>query len=430
MAMARLRTTVEELGGAHAVGEVDELEKRLSRYANLPGVIKGLGKLDFSPTLCDAALQVVRALGDEDALEPQVYTALFETWTMIALAARSDITVIDEVEPKLNGDHVPKRLHEIRTTTQKARERSAQPSAAPQSAPDAPQSVGKVKAWLADHPDPDLRLLAPKPKQKAGAVAAAVRALSQIGTPSAFEVLKEYATDEPTDPLLNELKLAWKRFDRREFAATMLIPRRGHLDLGIVRDITGIDAVENLTSLRIVVDDKKADQTDLSPLTACTPLQALQIQSDGLGNPSNIEWLRSLTGLRTLDLGVQLRDTDLSPLADSGIENLTIWLDGQSGSILLDMPNLTNLTVIGASSPSSEGPQTNAHPDLTEAVFTLVGRGVPVTVYDFDRDWVGELLPRAQDAGLQLIEGHGVTMIHSGFGTGRSGDPAPIQPSA
>lgn len=429
MAMARLRTTAEELGGAHAVSEVDELEKRLSRYANLPGVIKGLGKLDFSPALCDAALQVVRALSDEDALEPQIYTALFETWTLIALAARSDITVIDEVEPKLSGDHVPKRLHEIRSTTQKALERGAQPSTPPQASDDTPKSVGKVKAWLADHPDPDPWLLAPKPKQKAGAVAAAVRALSQIATPAAFEVLKKYATDEPTDPLLNELKLAWKRFDRREFAAAMLIPRRGHLDLGIVGDITGIDEVENLKSLRIVVDDKLTDQTDLSPLAACTPLQALTIQSDGLGNPSNIEWLRSLPGLRTLDLGVRLHDTDLSPLADSGIENLTIWLDGQNGSFLLDMPNLTNLTVIGASSPSSEGPQTQAHPDLTETVIALIGREVPVTVYDFDREWVDELRARAQDAGLQLIEGRGVTKIHGGFGTGRSGNPAPIQPS-
>jgi len=429
--IAQLRTKAEELGGADAVTEVDELEKRLDRYSNLPGVIKGLGKLDFSQPLCDAALQVVRALSDGDVLQKQVATALFETWTMIALAARSDATVIDEVEAELSGDYVPKRLRELRTTTEKAHERSTRRSdpPAPQASAavvEAPQSVGKVKAWLAGHPDLDPRLLAPKPKQKAAVAAATVRALSQIGTPAAFEVLKEYATDEPTDPLLNEVKLAWKRFDRREFAAAMLIPRQGHLDLGIVRDIKGVDAVENLSSLRIVVDDKKTDQTDLSPLASCTQLQALKVQSDGLGNPSNIEWLRSLTGLRGLSLGVQLRDTDLGPLAGSGVENLAIWLDGQSGSVLLDMPNLRRLTVIGAASPHSEGPQTQTHPDLTETVFALVGRGVPVMVYDFDREWVSELLPQAVAAGLQLIEGHGVTTIHRGDGTGPTGGPTPI----
>lgn len=268
-------------------------------------------------------------------------------------------------------------------------------------------------------------MLAPRPKQKAAAKAAAVRALGQLATGEAFDVLKQYTTDEPTEPVLEELKRAWGRFDRRDYASAMFLLKDGHLDLGIVHDIEGIDAVPEMTSLRIVVDDKKDDQTDLSPLAQCAGLRALQVQFNGPGMPSDIEWLRPLTGLRALDLGVVLRNVDLSPLVKTSIERLCIWMDGQSGSILLDMPKLTHLKVIAAASTHSEATPTTAHPDLADGVLTLAGRGVPVTVHHFDRPWAADVVVKAEPAGLQITAGHGQSTIHRADATGPIGTQMP-----
>lgn len=416
----RLREEAERIDGPRGRDAADALLARLGRYSHLPGVIKGLGRLDFPTALAEAALRVVRdGVRSLDPSRPfQTGQSLFELWAVISLAARADDSVLDDVERALSGDeNIPPRIRELRRVTAQAHARAAaqsadQPVAAstPRSgAPEAPQAVGKVKAWLAAHSDP--APLAPHPGQKAAAKAAAVRALGLLGTDDAFEVLRAYATDDPSEPLLKELLAAWPRFERGRYAAAMFVPRRGHLDLGIVKDLDGIEAVPGLTSLRIVVDDKKDDQTDLSSLARCTGLESLKVQYNGPGMPTHLEWLRALPGLRSLDIGDVLRRVDLAPLAESHLERLTIWLDGQDPGVLLRIGGLRALTVLATCSAHSTATATSPHPDLTETVLTLVRRGVPVTVYDFDRPWAPEVLPAAESDGLQLAAGRGTTTI-------------------
>lgn len=129
--------------GAEVVAEVSALQKRLYRYSNLPGVIKGLGKLDFSDALVDAALQVVRDadLREPGALQQQIDRGFFETWAVISLAARSDPSVIDEAEATLTGDHVPARIRELRRVTDKALARRAEVAAGSPSASDPGQGT-------------------------------------------------------------------------------------------------------------------------------------------------------------------------------------------------------------------------------------------------------------------------------------------------
>ncbi|WP_134324272.1 hypothetical protein [Cumulibacter soli] len=429
--MRRLRATTAEIGGDDAVAEIDALEKRLQRYSHLPGVLKGLAKLDFSAALCDAAAYVVRG----STMQKLVDDTLFGAWAVFVLAARSDASVIDEIEAGVSGDYVAARVRELRNGTKKAVDRrAAEPQVTAEAAPAAsgnelagPASVGKVKAWLRDHPDADPRILAPKPKQKAAMVAAAIRALAQLGTPAAFEVIKQYATDKPTDPMLEELKRAWHGFDEREFAAAMFRPSEalGHLDLGIVTKLDGIDAVDGLRSLRVVIDDNKSGQTDLTPLRDCSTLTSLDVQFNEPVGPANVDWLRPLSGLRSLRLAGPMDGVDLTVLREINVQSLSISLVGCDGSILLEVPQLKELTLVGASARHDPGPAVAAHPGLTQVVLDLVERGVAVSVYSFD-SWSSEVLAEAETAGMHLTGRSGLTTIDAARQSRRSERAGPV----
>lgn len=270
------------------------------------------------------------------------------------------------------------------TTRQKAT------SASQVTLPDTPQRVSEVKAWLSTHGDGDPSALAPYQGQKAAARDAAIRALGQIATPQALEILGQYACDSYPDKVLDELHKAWGRFDRRAFAATMFRQPPWRLDLGFGSSIEGIGAVNSLTSLKVGF----LGTADLSPLTECTELTTLWVAAQaGLGL-SGVAPLRGLAELTELHLTGTTHNTDLTALATLPVRQLELDLNGGDCSFLLEMRQLEGVLLAGA----VPGETTN------DVIVALVRRGVHVVVSKYETEWVAGLTERAeQEADIFLV---------------------------
>lgn len=376
----------------------EALLKRIRSYSNYPNAVKGAAKLDGGPDVAGAALAVVEDPELADALGLGPGAGPYggpgeEFWALLTLAARADAGVVDRATPHLEGrDYAVRLFAAVRRAAAKHAATAGEPETPAAAEPDVPQKVSEVKAWLAANPDAAPEVLGPRPRQKAGARAAAVRALAALATPEALAVLGRYADDRYPDAVLKELHAAWGRFDRREFAATMFRP--GRLDLGLAPTVEGLGAVAGLTDLTVIL----LDGADLTPLAECADLRTLRVAAENEPGLLGVEPLLGLSELVELHLTRTTRHADLTPLAGLGVQRLRIDLDGADASFLLEMPRLERLLV------SDGSPQA----DTGDLLATLVRRGVQVTIY------------RHQSAGFPLLVGQagtpGVVMVdQSGY---------------
>jgi hypothetical protein len=381
---------------------------RMDRYSNYPNAVKGAAKIPADPQTEAAALTVVEddALADALGLESASDAGLFghptmQFWGLLTLAARADTDVVDRMAGRFEDqEYARKLLATIRRAAAKhaAADVADEPPAS--TGPDLPQKVSQVKAWLAAHPDADPALLAPQKRQKAAARAAAVRALGTIGTSRALEVLAQYADDRYPDAVLKELHTAWARFDRREFAATMFRQTPHTLGLGMAPSIEGIGAVPGLTSLDVIL----VDGADLSPLAECTELRTLRVGAEGIPGLLGVEPIVNLPQLTELHLTRMTQYADLTPLSTSGVRRLRLDLWDADGAFLLRMPQLERLLISANAGPV----EPHETPALVDVVIALVRRGVQVTAYTHQRDWVTHLLEAAaQAADVFVVETSG-----------------------
>ncbi|GAA3584149.1 hypothetical protein GCM10022198_04270 [Klugiella xanthotipulae] len=383
---------------------------KVSRYVNYPNLIKGIAKMPAAPDLEAAALALIddssmaSTLGLDSSPVPGMDPTLARlvavlrvdttTLALLTLAARADIEVVDRVAGRLaHLDWSETHLATIRRSAARHRAagRSATAAPAPQVAqPDAPQRISEVKAWLSTHGDGDLGVLAPYEKQKATARLAAIRALGQIATPQALEVLGQYACESYPDKVLDELHKAWGRFDRRDFAATMFRQAPWRLDLGFASSIEGIGAVSGLTSLKVGF----CGPADLSPLAECTGLTTLWAAAQAEPGLLSVAPLLGLTELTELHLNGTTHNADLTQLATLPVRRLELNLDGEDCSFLMELPRLERLLLSGA----VPGETTN------DVIVALVRKGVQVVVSGNDTEWVTGLRERAEwEAGVFLV---------------------------
>lgn len=387
---------------------------KVSRYSSWPNLIRGIATMPANPDLEAAALALIddpsmaTALGLVSSPVPGTDPTLARavavlsvgttTLGLVTLAARADVEVVDRVAGTLGGvswDETHLAMIRRGAARHAAAGRPTTVAPAPQAAPpDAPQRVSEVKAWLGTHGGVDLGVLAPYDKQKATARSAAIRALGQIATPQALEVLGLYASDSYPDKVLDELHTAWGRFDRRAFAAAMFRQAPWRLDLGFASSIEGIGAVSGLTSLKVGFDGP----ADLSPLAECTELTTLWVASPSEPGLLSVAPLLGLTGLTELHLTEMTHNADLTALAALPVRRLRLDLDGVDCSFLLEMPRLEGLLLTGAL------PSTATY----DVVVALVQKGVRVVVYQHETEWVTGLRERAeQESDVFLVEARG-----------------------
>ena len=382
----------------------DALLAKAGGFSNLPNTVKGLAKSTGAPRTEAAALAAVEGpelagLLDELSNGRADFADRQRFWGLLTLAARAELAVLDRMADRFDGqDYAPKLLATIRRAATKHATAAPVSSTAggdvDATGPQVPQKVSEVKAWLAAHPGVDPAVLAPQKGQKAGARAAAVRALGAMGTPDALAVLGQYADERYPDAVLKELHQAWTRFDRREFAATMF-RSSATLDLGVAASLEGIGAVPDLTGLEVILTGK----ADLAPLAECVALRTLRVAAEGPPGLLGVEPLLELPELTELHLTRMTRNADLTPLADLGVRRLRIDLDGADGSFLLRMPRLERLLL--ATGEAADVPVVATEQErgaLAEVVLALVRKGVRVVVYRHERAWVAGLLDRAEAA--------------------------------
>ncbi|SDD38271.1 hypothetical protein [Auraticoccus monumenti] len=385
---SRFLVAAADRGDPAALRGAIALLVRVGRYSHVPGVLKGLPGVAAADELVTAALEVVddpRTAAAHNSARPLAFPVL-EMWALAALAVRTDPAVADRLAATLAGDHVPDRIQDLRRAGEVFARKAAAPVAAvPADPAGPPQKVSQVAAWLRQHPHADPELLAPRPRQKAAAKVAAVRALGTIATPAAFDVLTRYATDAPSSAMLEELHRAWPRFDRQAFAAALLLPRHGGLDLGVCADLDGIEAVPGLRRLKVVL----VDQLDLGPLAGCSGLEQLTVLANGSPGLGDLGVLTRLPALRLLDLSGSTRHADLTVLAGLPLTGLRLTLDGADASVLRRIPSLQRVCLAALDDSG------DLHPGTPDVVRALVAAGVEVVLYLHERSWVGEVAQQA-----------------------------------
>lgn len=375
------------------------LLSKINSYSNFPNAVKGTAKTTGAPDVELAALAVV----EDEALITDFDSQKF--WALLTLAARADISVVDRIAGKVGDLEYAQRL--LRTIQRAAAKHASGAAGDASRAPSQggaqtelqpPQKASEVKAWLAAHPDSDVAVLAPYVGQKAAARVAAIRALGALGTPRALEVLGQYAEDSYPDAVLKELHQAWRRFDRREFAAKMFRQAPYTLDLGLAPSIEGIGAVRGLTSLDVVL----TGGADLLPLAECAELRTLRVGAEGSPGLLGVEPLLNLHELTELHLTRNTRHADLTPLTKLGVRRLRLDLGGADGSFLLRMPQLERLLISGDEAwdedVASEAATKGERQALADVAIALVRKGVRVVVYKHQRAWVTGLLEQAHEA--------------------------------
>lgn len=396
------------------LGAATHFTAKVSRYASWPNLIRGISAMPATADLEAAALALIDdpsmatdlglvsspAAGTDPTLARAVAVLSVGTTTLglLTLAARADVGVVDRVAGMVGGvswDETHLEMIRRGAARHAAADRPTAGAPAPQAAhPDAPQRVSEVKAWLGTHGGVDVSVLAPYDKQKATARTAAIRALGEIATPQALEVLGQYASDSYPDKVLDELHTAWGRFDRRAFAAAMFRQAPWRLDLGFASSVEGIGAVSGLTSLKVGF----SGPADLSPLAECTGLTTLWVASPFEPGLLSVAPLLGLTELSELHLTEKTHDADLTALAALPVRRLRLDLDGADCSFLLEMPRLERLLLTGAV------PGTATY----DVIVALVQKGVRVVVYQHETEWVTGLRERAErETGVFLVEAHG-----------------------
>lgn len=413
------------LGNRIGAERAEELIARTDRYTNLPNMVAGYAKLRSDPEVERAALEVVEdstlagalGLGEPEAAHTnttetpaQIRDALRQfahgdylpseaCWALLTLAARADLTVLDRLDPRVAAPQYATRLiAKIRRAAVKHQKELAAGGGSAD-APNVPQKVSEVKRWLAEHPDVDPAVLAPRGKGRAATRAAAIRALGQIGTSEALEVLSQYASDEFTEPELKEINSIWGNFDRKAFAAAVFRPNAHLLDIGTVKTIEGVDGITGLTSLKVVFDG----DADLSPLAGCVHLQRFEAVVIEPHTFVSVEALAELPQLNELSLSGDAQGADLSFLAKSSVRKLGIRLEGTDASYLFDMPNLEYVSV------GERWKYEDHDGSAREIAFALVRAGIKVRLYSYQDQWVPGVIEAAkQDPGIKVIDIRGL----------------------
>lgn len=377
---------------------------KVSRYVNYPNMLKGIAKMPANLALEAAALAVIEDrnlaadLGLDSSPVPEAdplvarldfLLSMDTTFALLTLAARADIEVVDRVAGRLgNLTWADKHLETIRRSAVRHATAASTPQAV---VPDVPQRVSEVEAWLAAHRDVGPGVLAPYGKQKASSRLAAIRALGEIATPQALEVLGQYASDSYPDKVLDELHRAWGRFDRRAFAATMFRQAGWRLDLGFGSSIEGIGAASGLIRLKVGF----LGSADLSPLAECSELETLWVASPYEPGLLSVSPLLGMTQLTELHLSGTMGNADLAQMAALPVRRLDLDLNGVECSFLLEMHRLEGLLLSGAI------------PDQTtnDVIVALVRKGVRVAVLGYEAEWVARLKESAeQENGIFLVE--------------------------
>jgi len=210
-----------------------------------------------------------------------------------------------------------------------------------------PQDEEEAKQ-LAKAGDPIVPLLAHQPAHEPREAANCVRALAQIGTTAAMDMLVGYTAceyegaEKRNKRVLGSLGTAWEYFDRQTYAQTVLarisslfgppeFPIRAPVSLTCWQDISVLTHVEEL---HIKLPNE---------VIRTTPLEKFKnIYSLGLHGTGTVDLtpLTAFTNLQLLILGA-LKEVDLNPLA--GLANLQrLVLNGT------EVRNLTPLAFISS----------------------------------------------------------------------------------
>lgn len=340
------KALLEALGAPAA----EQLLAKFAAYSNLPNAIAGVAKRPSDPALEQAALRWF----DEDFAETAAQMDIRETWALIALAARADLSVLDRV-PADTVSNQAQKIGSIRRAAAKhakllaaaAVEPAPGPADAAAGVPQLPSKISEVGKWIAAHPDVEPKVFAPHPGQRAAARRSALRALGSIASPEALDVLSQYATPEYSDADLAELHRAWGRFDRRAFAASMFGPAARGLRLDVCADLEGIGAVDGLLALDVIL----AKPADLSPLAECRGIERLRVHALDDAGLASIDAIAGLPRLAHLELIGSTRGADLTVLRRTPIDQLYLALDGADGSFLSEMPRLTGVKLSSGDEP-------------------------------------------------------------------------------
>lgn len=244
-----------------------------------------------------------------------------------------------------------------------------------------PKKVSEVKAWVAAHAaDPRaFDALAKTKKRSAPCGAASIRALAAIGGARALETLATYRGEEPEgafgdtfhDAVARELKAAWKRFDRADFARRLFASALWFGNAGELDSIEGIESVAGLDDFAFVA----GIGCSLAPLARCKALTRLKVAILGDQDVAPIAQLEHLGRLQLYGESIQ----SLDGLSSSPVQRLGVRMGPSSGfDFLMRLPRLARLLV--STERASLGASERA------VLKKLVRRGVAVCAYGHE-EW-------------------------------------------
>jgi len=255
-----------------------------------------------------------------------------------------------------------------------------------------PQKLSEVKAWIANHGgDPGAtQALAWAARRKNAVHDACIRALMTIGGAAALDALATYRGRDAGN--MADLGAAWARFDRREFARRVLASPVVLGAAGGLKQIDGIECVEDLDSLTI----ETAARCSLEPLTRCENLLNLEIMARG---DIDLAPIASIPDLDRLILHGGERIETFSSLKGARMRKLGITL-GPAASLgfLTELPRLRRVQI------SSPRPVLNEE-DLA-VLRLLVAKGVAICAYSHE-PWTAALAQAggrfAEAAGFRAV---------------------------
>jgi Leucine-rich repeat (LRR) protein len=225
-----------------------------------------------------------------------------------------------------------------------------------------------------------LDLLARSHPRSAHEVAATIRAAARIGGVSALRLLARFSGDA-RPPVVEELVDAWSHFDPVEYAETVLhrLPwPEGSLNISDPALVAGLPALQGLRELDCRF-------------------------SNGYGS---VAFVRALPNLRALTLS-DLDDVDLSPLADSGLERLSILRLGTEPLDLRQLVGARNLVRLNVHVPSRQWDAVRELPALRRIQLTAMPGADELDelrpLGRLTRLIVGEVSGRSDLAGLDFL---------------------------
>lgn len=403
-------------GGAEALREMGALWVFVAKSSNVPAALKRLPELATSAGVEAAALDAVRARTEEPELGEIV-----ELWSLVAVAARRERAILDELVDRAEAWDHEDVLKRVRRSLGAAKKPKA---AAPAPEPsDLPAKGKDVAAFLAAHTPIDgatIARLARRPKQNAAQKAAAICALGRIGGEGALAAITTYRPmkdedgcfvpegkfgDTFLDAVAREIAIAWGRFDRRAFAERMFSELTALLfaNAGSLDDLRGIEAAAGLHALHAFV----GPTCDLAPLSACAELQHLKLNIHS--RTGGLAPLTRISGLRVLELinGDALEQDAVETLGEAlSVERLALSIGGS-----IDLRPLLRLTRLEKLRLAAGD---RALDEVTvSTVEALVRRGVDVIMHRHE-GWPSAL--------VEALEG--VTAVTSSGYVGLTRDPS------